>query len=45
MLLDWFNGNTNYIVRMENDYLDNTDFIANVQDYLQYGPSAAVLSL
>lgn len=45
MLLDWFNGNTNYIVRMENDYLDNTDFIANVQDYLQYVPSAAVLTL
>jgi Ca2+-binding RTX toxin-like protein len=44
ILKDWFVGNTDYRVIMDNDYLDNSDLLANVQDYLNYAPSQAVIN-
>jgi Ca2+-binding RTX toxin-like protein len=43
ILKDWFQGSMDYRVVMDNDYLDNSDLLANVQDYLANAPNQGVI--
>jgi Ca2+-binding RTX toxin-like protein len=44
ILKDWFVGKTDYRLIMDNDYLDNSDLLANVEDYLANAPNQAVIA-